>query len=166
MRQKIQSVLYAADLGDGCEAVLAYAIDMANRLGANLQVLIVIPDQREKSLIEPDPYVPQAALDQVHDARAQRVRQHIEAQLAAFYAVRADEAPAQPVVGISVKEGDDVAALILDEVQQRACDLVLMGSRGEGVLRELLFGAVAQEVARKIRVPMLLVPIADAGDAA
>lgn len=159
MRHPIQSVLYAGDLGNGCEAVLAYAIDMANRLGASLQVLTVISEQREKSLIEADPYVPQAALDQVHDARALRVQQHIEAQLAAFYAVRPDERPTQPVVGISVKEGDDVAQLILNEVRSRPCDLVVMGSRGEGVLRELLFGSAVQEVARKIRVPLLLVPI-------
>ena len=35
MVNDIRTILYAADLGDGCEEVLAYAIDMANRLGAN-----------------------------------------------------------------------------------------------------------------------------------
>lgn len=159
MRHPIRSVLYAADLCEDCETVLAYAIDMANRLGATLQVLSVIPEQREKSLVEADRHVPQAALDQYHDARALRVQRHIEAQLAAFYALRPGEAPRQPLATIDVKEGDDVAQLILDAVHGHAIDLVLMGSHGEGVLMGLLFGSVVQEVTRKIRVPLLLVPV-------
>ena len=159
MSNEIRSILYAADLSDDCEHVLAYAIDMANRLGARLQVLTVIPDQREKSLVEVDSYVPQDGLDKYHDARAQRVKQHIEAQLAAFYAVRAGSAPERPITEISVQEGDDVAQLILGQAQAGPADLILMASRGEGVLAGLLFGSVVQEVTRKSRVPLLLVPI-------
>lgn len=164
MNNEIRSILYAADLSDGCEDVLAYAIDMANRLGAKLQVLTVIPDQREKSLIEVDSYVPQAGLDKYHDARAQRVRQHIEQQVAAFYAVRASKTPSRPIAEISVHEGDDVAQLILDEAAAGPADLILMGARGESVLVGLLFGSVVQEVTRKSRVPLLLVPIRDCAE--
>lgn len=159
MRHPIRSVLYAADLCEDCETVLAYAVDLAHRLGATLQVLSVIPEQREKSLVEADRNVPQAALDHYHDARALGVQQHIEAQLAAFYALRPDEAPKHALARIDVKEGDDVAQLILDAVHDHGVDLVLMGSHGEGVLRGLLFGSVVQEVTRKIRVPLLLVPV-------
>jgi len=35
----------------------------------------------------------------------------------------------------------------------------LMASRGEGALVGLLFGSVVQEVTRKSRVPLLLVPV-------
>jgi nucleotide-binding universal stress UspA family protein len=56
MNNDIRTILYAADLGPGCEEVLAYAIGMANRLGARLKVLTVIPEQREKSLVEVDSY--------------------------------------------------------------------------------------------------------------
>jgi len=159
MSNEITSILYAADLSDDCERVLAYAIDMANRLGAKLQVLTVIPDQRERSLIEVDSHVPQEKLDQYHDARALRVKQHIEAQVAAFYAVRADKAPPRPIAEVTVHEGDDVAELILDEARMGSADLILMASRGEGILMGLLFGSVVHEVTRKSPVPLLLVPI-------
>jgi len=159
MNNEIRSILYAADVSDDCERVLAYAIDMANRLGARLQVLTVIPDQREKSLIEVDSHVPQALLDQYHDARAMRVKQHIEAQVAAFYAVRADRTPPRPISEVTVHEGDDVAALILEEARTGSADLVLMASHGEGLLIGLLFGSVVHEVIRKSDVPVLLVPI-------
>jgi len=159
MSNEIRSILYAADLSDDCEVVLAYAIGLANRLGARLQVLTVIPDEREKSLVEVDSYVPQAQLDKYHDARALRVKQHIEAQVAAFYAVRADKAPERPVAEIAVHEGDDVAELILDEARKGSADLIVMASRGEGILMGLLFGSVVHEVTRKSPVPLLLVPI-------
>ena len=159
MSNEIRSILYAADLSDDCEIVLAYAIDLANRLGARLQVLTVIPDEREKSLIEVDSYVPQAQLDKYHDARALRVKQHIEAQVAAFYAVRVDKAPERPIAEIAVHEGDDVTELILDEARKGSADLIVMASRGEGILMGLLFGSVVHEVTRKSPVPLLLVPI-------
>ena len=166
MNNEIKSILYAADVSDDCERVLAYAIDMANRLGARLQVLTVIPDQREKSLIEVDSHVPQDLLDQYHDARATRVKQHIEAQVAAFYAVRADKAPQRPIAEITVHEGDDVAELILDEARMGSADLILMASRGEGLLMGLLFGSVVNEVTRKSLVPLLLVPIREEPESA
>ena len=159
VNNEIQSILYAADLSDDCEAVLAYAITLANRLGARLQVLTVIPDEREKSLIEVDSYIPQDELDKYHDARALRVKQHIEAQVAAFYAVRTDKMPERPITEITVHEGDDVAELILDEAGKGSADLILMASRGEGILMGLLFGSVVQDVTRKSRVPLLLLPI-------
>ena len=159
MSNEIKSILYAADVSDDCERLLAYAIDMANRLGARLQVLTVIPDQREKSLIEVDSHVPQEMLDKYHDARALRVKQHIEAQVAAFYAVRAGTAPERSTAEIAVHEGDDVAELILDEAGKGSADLILMATRGEGILMGLLFGSVVQDVTRKSRVPLLLLPI-------
>ena len=157
MKTDIGSILYAADLGAGCEEVLAYAIGLANRLGAKLKVLTVIPEEREKSLVEVDSHVPKEILDQYHHDRAQRVRQHIEAQIAAFYAVR-PEKHGQPISEVTVHEGDDVAQLILDEAQAGPSDLILMCSRAEGVLMGLLFGSVVQDVMRKSTVPLLLVP--------
>jgi len=157
MKTDIGTILYAADLGAGCEDVLAYAIGLANRMGAVLKVLTVIPDEREKSLVEVDSHVPKDILDQYHHDRAQRARQHIEAQIAAFYAVRPEQ-PGQPISEITVHEGDDVAQLVVDEARAGPSDLILMCSRGEGVLRGLLFGSVVHDVMRKSTVPLLLVP--------
>ena len=52
MGNDVESILYASDLSHGSEHVLAFAISMANRLGAKLHVLKVIPEERETSLVE------------------------------------------------------------------------------------------------------------------
>ncbi|MBK6615606.1 universal stress protein [Ottowia sp.] len=159
MNHDIRTILYACGLGEGCEATLAHAINLANRLGARLLVLSVIDDQRERSLIDLPAHVPQQGLDQYHDDRAKRARAHIEAQVAAFYAVRSDDAPTRPITELIVHEGDDVPQAILDEAERGSADLILMASRGEGLLAGLLFGSVAQEVLRRTRKPLLLVPV-------
>jgi nucleotide-binding universal stress UspA family protein len=160
MSKEIKSVLYAADLGPGCEEVLAYAIGVARQFGAWLQVVTVIEEEREKSLVEVDSHVPQAALDRYHDDRAKRVKEGIEAQIAAYYAERPDlEAGAKAIFEITVHEGDDVARRVLDEADAKQADLILIGSRGEGVLAGLLFGSVVHDLIGQTRTPVLLVPI-------
>ncbi|HMO49191.1 MAG TPA: universal stress protein [Rubrivivax sp.] len=161
MNHDIRTILYASGLGDGCEAPLGYAINLANRLGARLLVLTVIPEQRERSLIDLEEHVPQPQLDQYHDDRAARARAHIEAQITAFYAVRGSGVPPRPITELIVHEGDDVAQAILDEAERGAADLILLASRGAGLLAGLLFGSVPQEVLRKSRRPLLLVPVGE-----
>jgi len=159
MSNHIKRILYAADDGEGSRRVLAYGIDLANRLGATLQVLRVIPNLREKSLVEIDGHVPRENLEEFHKDRIERTKEYIDAQIAAFYAVRADEMPARPISEVEVQEGDDVAERVLAEAQANSVDLILMGSRGEGLLAGLLFGSVVQEINRKSTVPLLLVPV-------
>lgn len=161
MNPDIRTILHATGLGQGCETALAYAIGLANRLGARLLVLTVIDEQRERSLIDLEEHVPQPPLDQYHSDRANRAREHIEAQIAAFYAVRADDAPPSPVTELIVHEGDDVAQAILDEAERGGADLILLASRGTGRLAGLLFGSVSQEVMRRTQRPLLLIPVED-----
>lgn len=155
----IHIILYACDLGDGSEVALAYAIGLADRLGARLQVLTVISDERERSLVDLEEHVPQRALDQYHDRRAARTLAHIEAQIAAFYAARGAAAPQQLVTELIVHEGDDVPQAILDAAESGGADLILMASHGKGVLTGLLFGSATQEVLRRTHKPLLLVPV-------
>ena len=159
MNDEIESILFAADLGPGCEEVLGFAIGVAKQFGAKLQVVTVIEEEREKSLVELDSHVPQGALDQYHDDRAQRVRNSIEAQVAAYYAERLDRGADEAIFEITVHEGDDVAERVLEEADAKQSDLILIGSRGEGVLAGLLFGSVVHDVIRRTRIPVLLVPI-------
>lgn len=158
MSDEIKAILYAADLEPGCEEVLAYAIGVAKQFGATLQVVTVIKDERETSLVEVDSYVPQEALDKYQDDRVQRVRNSIEAQVAAYYAERLDRGADEAIFEITVHEGDDVAQRVLEEADRKRPDLILVGSRGEGVLAGLLFGSVVHDLIRRTRIPVLLVP--------
>ena len=159
MSQQVRNILYAAELEPECEETLAFAIGLSGQLDAGLQVVTVIEDQREKSLVEVDSHVPQDALDRYHDDRARRVKESIEAQVAAYCAQRPDIDASKAISSIAVREGDDVAQRVLEEAVAKQSDLILIASRGEGVLAGLLFGSVVHDLIRRTTVPVLLVPI-------
>jgi nucleotide-binding universal stress UspA family protein len=117
----------------------------------------VIEDQREKSAVEADSYVPNEALDHYHEDHARRVRGKIESQVAAYRAEHPHMYILSPITEIKVRAGDDVADLILEEA--KATDLILLGSHGASALKTLLVGSVAQKVTEKTRILVLLVPI-------
>ena len=51
----------------------------------------------------------------------------------------------------------DIAAQILEEIQSSGCDMIVMGSKGRGALKNLVVGSVAQKVSASAQVPVLLV---------
>jgi len=51
----------------------------------------------------------------------------------------------------------DIAEQILDEIKSSGCDMVILGSKGRGVLKNLMVGSVAQKVLASTSVPTLLV---------
>jgi len=53
--------------------------------------------------------------------------------------------------------GVSVAALIVDQVAERRCDLVVMGTHGRRGMRRLALGSDAELVVRRCPVPVLLV---------
>jgi nucleotide-binding universal stress UspA family protein len=160
MSQPVNEMLYAADLSPGCEEALAHAIRLGKQLGAKLRVVTVIEDERETSVVEVDSYVPQGALDQYHDDHARRVKARLEAQVAAFSAERPDLNIGKTVSQIKVREGDDIAQLILAEAQAAPTDMIVLGSTSnENPILGFLFGSVVQDVTRRSAVPVLIVPV-------
>jgi nucleotide-binding universal stress UspA family protein len=55
-----------------------------------------------------------------------------------------------------VAKGDPAHTLI-DILERYGCDMVVMGARGQGVLRSALLGSVAHEVLHAAGVPVLIV---------
>ena len=48
-------------------------------------------------------------------------------------------------------------AHLLDLLEKRGCDLIVMGTHGRSWLKRLLFGSVAEEVVRRARCPVMVV---------
>ena len=51
----------------------------------------------------------------------------------------------------------DIAEQILEEIKSSGCDIIVLGSKGRGALKNLLVGSVAQKVASGASIPVLLV---------
>jgi nucleotide-binding universal stress UspA family protein len=68
------------------------------------------------------------------------------------------QAPPQVRVEHEVVVADRPAvAHLLDLLEKRGCDLIVMGTHGHSWLRQRLFGSVTEEVIRRARCPVMVV---------
>ncbi len=136
-----QKILLATDGSPHAEEALKYAQDLA--LCGPAQVIVVYA-------FPPVPaYLGEPVLSQFisqHVAEGER----IAGQMAARLREAGVEAAAE------VLEGPP-ADVILRVAETRQCDLIVMGSRGQGGLRSLLLGSVSQRVLSHSPVPVLVV---------
>lgn len=61
-----------------------------------------------------------------------------------------------PYANLVVLSGNPATA-ILKFAHNKNCDLIIMGSRGLGALREWMLGSVSHHVVQKARIPVLIV---------
>ncbi|MDQ1335486.1 MAG: hypothetical protein QG552_2436, partial [Thermodesulfobacteriota bacterium] len=72
--------------------------------------------------------------------------------------------PACPFITdeILVRIGNPVE-VILEQAEKSNCDLVVMGSRGHGVLADAVIGSVSRRVLRQCKKPVLIVRLPKEG---
>jgi nucleotide-binding universal stress UspA family protein len=56
-----------------------------------------------------------------------------------------------------VKEGEDIAAVIIDVANELRCDLIVLGSHGSSTLGKYPIGSVANKVVQYAAKPVMVV---------
>ncbi|MFW5488928.1 MAG: universal stress protein [Desulfovibrio sp.] len=165
MLPEITRILYATDLSSSALHALGHAAMVAERFGADLTVLHVLPDSLEM-------FSEQAGLD-LEEAfgeeashwldkgdtgqAAQAIHQRLETMAAQEFDRLASPAHfAQAAVHVV---SGDPAEEILKEVESGGFDLVVMGTHAKGGVLGLVLGSVAQEVVKHCPVPVMVVPL-------
>jgi nucleotide-binding universal stress UspA family protein len=135
------SILVAVDGSPHSERALAEAIDLARSEGARLTLIsVTVPP----SVVVPG-YVPSVPVGAELQIDAERLVEEAAARV-----------PEEVPVATVVRDGSPAEA-ILERIAQGEHDLVVMGSRGRGDVRSLLFGSVSHAVLRHSRIPVLIV---------
>ncbi len=139
------NVLVAVDLSEVSRAMLDAVRRIPRREGMRVVVLHVAEPDPEFVGWDAGPGVVREAVA----AEFQRERHEVEAMAASL---REDGIDA---VGLVV-QGATVAT-ILDEVERREADLLVVGSHGHGAAYDLAVGSISSGVIRKATVPVLVV---------
>lgn len=142
---ELRRILVTSDLSADSLRPLKPVHDLARRLGAELTLLTVVPEQRAVPTGAPlAPLVTPIDLDEeVRDARAaleRQARQILGGELA---------------FAVDAVTGFDVAQAIVDYAEQRGFDLIALSTHGRTGWRHLAFGSIAEDVLRRCRVPVL-----------
>lgn len=138
----VKTVLFATDFSPASQTALPYASALAQRYGARVVLLHVLPD-RLREPIPMDSGGVQIDFDR-HDAERKLLRLEHRPEL---------EGVAREVV---LRRGELWPACA-DVINTYLVDLVVVGTRGRGGLMKLLLGSGAEEILRHSRVPVLCV---------
>lgn len=142
----MKNIIAAVDLTDISTRVLESAASLARLTNAKLWVLHVAAP-------EPDFVGYEVGPQYVRNVRANELREeHRRIQAwATEYAAQGIDSEAILITGYTAES-------LLDEVVKLNADLLVMGSRGHGILYDVVVGSVAAEVMRKSTTPLLLIP--------
>ncbi len=138
-------ILYATDGSEGARIALDFVLALRPRRADEVRVLAV-PIVRTLALAfdggAPLGTVVESAFDAATEL-AERARDR----------VRASGARAEAVV----RAGEPPTTTILDEAERSASELIVVGSRGFGVLRGILLGSTSRWLAQHSPIPVLVV---------
>jgi nucleotide-binding universal stress UspA family protein len=161
--ERVNRILYPTDLSENANYAFEHAVRIANCYGAKITILYVLEDLPPNVLMIMQAFHGRDRWEEMQRSNRDEILQSIRDRIQAFCAGVASNLPECPFVAdeILVETGHPVERILhyLDEIP---CDMVVMGSRGHGLLKEALLGSTSQRVLRRSQKPVLIVPLATA----
>jgi len=165
---EVKKILYATDLSESARYAFAYALSLANLYGARITFLHVLPEISEFADSNIIGYISADRWEEIKDRHCSEARE-------ALIGKKRDSAAAKAVLdqfSEDAKTGQEGAGFITDEIivekgnpveqilkqaKERNCDLIVMGTHGQGTLADVMMGSTARRVLRRSEKPVLVV---------
>ncbi|MEW5909503.1 MAG: universal stress protein, partial [Thermodesulfobacteriota bacterium] len=158
MIAEIKKILYATDFSEEAKHAFRLAATLANQCKAGIVVLHVIE--------ELSPFALSMIEEAVGETRLMSIKREKETQTAAVLKSRLEDLcretqtqnPDCPFVveSINVVTGHPVDQIIRFS-EEIGCDMLILGSRGQGVLADVTMGSTSRRVLRRCKKPVLIV---------
>jgi nucleotide-binding universal stress UspA family protein len=137
-------IICATDFSERARAAARIAVDLARRTAGSVELIHVIPPRGgDPRALPADAGVPD---DQQHRDGHARLAEQCRAL-----------SPSDVSVTSCLAEGD-VEASILARARASGADLIVMGAHAHPALERLVLGSVAERMARRAELPVLIVP--------
>ena len=163
---RIKKILYATDLSETATHAYSYAVSLANMYNASISILHVLAGfSGQEFVVNMIPAVTWEDIKNRHYAEAKsnligkkRDNVAIREVLEAFSDQAKAEANDNNTITdeVLIKKGAP-ADVIMDTAQELDCDLIVMGTHGQGAITEMLIGSTAKRVVGKSTIPVLVV---------
>jgi nucleotide-binding universal stress UspA family protein len=171
---EVKKILYATDLSESARYAFAYALSLAKLYGARITFLHVLPEVSEVM----DSHI----IGYISEDRWEEIKaQHSSDAREALIGKKRDSAAAKAVLdqfsevdqfSEDAKNGQEGSDFLTDEVivekgnpveqilkqaEDKNCDLIVMGTHGQGTLADVMIGSTARRVLRRSKKPVLVV---------
>jgi universal stress protein A len=147
MAPTVNRILVPTDFSETADKALAYAKDLAPKLGASLHLVHIYRDPYAVAAYAPEVYAPVPA--DVRERALEEVRERL------FERLDADEE--QRFSGSRGIVRGLIAPQIVDYAANNDIDLIVMGTHGRRGVAHMLLGSVAEHVVRTAACPVLTV---------
>ena len=143
--KEFKKILFPVDLSESSPKLVPYVTTMAEKFGAEIHLLFVARVFEYFSGI----YVPHPSInrfeDEIVEGAKKRLKEFTEEYFSDFPETRAEVVPG------------DISEEILKYTGSKGIDLLILGTHGRKGLEKVVFGSVAERVAKTSPVPVLLV---------
>jgi nucleotide-binding universal stress UspA family protein len=158
MIPEIKKILYATDLSENARYAFGYAASIANRFDARITILHVLEEISHNATIRLAAMLGEDKWQELQDRNVHDVLDTIRTRLERFCQDADKELQECPylVDDVIIKQGEPVE-IILSQAEEIGCDLVVMGTRGHGLLADAMMGSTATRVVRRSQRPVLIV---------
>ena len=163
---QIKKILYATDLSENAVHAFAYAVSLANMYAAGITILHVLAEfpgeEFIANMINTDTWeeIKNRHYSEARNQLIGKKRDHVALQevLEAFSEESKADTEEQPFVTdkVLIKNGTP-AEVIVETAQEQNCDLIVMGTRGQGVIADVFLGSTAKWVIKHSPIPVLVI---------
>ena len=165
---EVKKILYATDLSENARYAFAYAVSLADLYNASITFIHVLPEvssRLDKSVIG---YISEERWEEIKSQNVEEAREAIIGKRRDHLAIR----DALHQFSEDAKEGQDGEGFVTDDIivvrgnpveeilkstEEKNCDLIVMGTHGQGTLADAMMGSTARRVLRRSRKPVLVV---------
>ncbi|MGD9331752.1 MAG: universal stress protein [Desulfobacterales bacterium] len=158
MLPDIKTILYATDLSPNARYAFGYVASMANQYNAKIIVLHVLEQLSETVNAQLASMMGEDRWRELQERNQQEVQSTIRERLDAFCEEMKGSLSNCPfIVADTVVDRGVPADRILHQVARTKCDLVVMGTRGQGMLADAMLGSTARRVVRRCLKPVMVI---------
>ncbi len=164
---QITKILYPTDLSENAKYAFDYAVSLASRYCARLTLMHVLPEVPQLLDTNVIGYISSEKWEEIKARHFQEAQQALIGKRKEHHAVKdvLDQFCADVIGDTSTEvETDDIVVTygnpvheILNTADARGCDLIVMGTHGQGGLADVVLGSTARRVVRRSKVPVLTV---------
>ncbi|MDT8317310.1 MAG: universal stress protein [bacterium] len=141
----IKKILLPTDFSEGSEAAVSYALSLAGKYGAHIDVLHIIHEYGDMT----DFYVPHISFDVIEKGMEDAARSNMENFCR-------ENIEGKATFEIHTRKGTPFLEII-EAARELKSDLIVMGTHGRTGIDHILFGSTAGKVVRKSSIPVLTV---------
>ena len=149
-----KKILVAVDGSELSYRSVDYALDLAQKYSGQVKIITVIDAPSDTLVAQASAFAPHSIKD--HEEKVEKAHEQI--LLKAI--TKAEKFSPKVSVTKEVLEGPP-AEKIVETAKKESFELIVMGSRGLGGLKEFFLGSVSDEVADEALCPVLIIKLMD-----